>query len=136
MQRKRNALSFEHLQVEYALGDGVTIDNKTTFKMNAVETLMNKFRLYQLLQTVMVKLVKKLAIFRIRVPLLCLVEYKGVSFLCEGVSEELIEVIGSPASNFTELTSELIQIEKELKDSGYEAINRNHFSLKKLEANS
>ena len=78
MQRKRNVLNFENVQVEYALGDGVTIDNKTTFKMSAVETLINKFKLYQLLQTVMVKLVKKLTVFRIRVPLLCLVEYKGI----------------------------------------------------------
>ena len=82
------------------------------------------------------KLVKRLTVFRIRLPLLCLVEYKGIDFLCEGVCSELMNVVSSPASNYTEITSDLIQLEKEMKDIGYEVLNRNTLSMKKVYVNS
>lgn len=44
-----------------------------------------------------VKLLKKLTLFRLRVPLVCRVSYKGIEFLCEGICDELLDSVSSPA---------------------------------------
>lgn len=59
--------------------EGITGDSGVTyFKTRNIEKLEEKFSHYQVLFATIIKLIKKVSIFRLRVPLLGRVSYKGI----------------------------------------------------------
>lgn len=58
---------------------------------------------------------KKKINIHLRVPLVNLSEYKGVTFLVEYICEELIDIIEIDINLFQEIANEVLILEKELE---------------------
>jgi hypothetical protein len=73
---------------QLAMGTSKIENGKTLYDMTAIKKLKRKMQLYDLLQNSVLGIMKKIGVFRLRLPMITLMEYRGVACMAMALTPE------------------------------------------------
>lgn len=78
----------EGVQYTLALASSRIENDQTLYDLQSIKRLRYKMQLYDLLQNSLLSMVKKIGVLKIRLPMVVMLEYRGIACLAMAVTEE------------------------------------------------